>query len=109
MPEALSEAVFNAAFTAPMHDVTAEAEAIIDIWPYVDSLSDADLRDLQPHDVEYVYRDAGGHFEHVLIGTCRENYYLAIVIDLKKSELIGHHLLDLAKLYGLSAADSSDR
>lgn len=97
----LSDSEFRACFSAPMRDVTAEAEAVVDIWPYVDAI---DLEGLGvPHlnDVNYVYRDASGRFDQVLIGTGRFNAMLVIVIDRWARVIAGYRLLDLNSEYGV--------
>jgi hypothetical protein len=101
-PRSLTEDEFKACFAEPMRDVTAEAEAQIDIWPYVDSL---DLEALGvPHlnDVRRVYRDGLGRYDQVLIGTGRFNAVLVVVVDLREQAIAGHHLLDMNKAYGAS-------
>ena len=101
----LSEPAFLATFTAPMRDVTREASNVIDIWPYVSSVRSEDLRGHEVYEqfVEYVYRDASGRFDHVLVMARTKNVYLVIVIDLTRDVIYGHHLLDLNEKYGLAA------
>lgn len=78
-----------------MKNVTADADPNVDIWPYVDSL-DLDAVGLPSiNDVNFVYRDANGRFDQVLIGTGRFNTLLAVVVDRHLRSIIGHHLLDL--------------
>jgi hypothetical protein len=103
----LSEKAFHATFAAPMRDVTQTATNVIDIWPYVASVPLADLRGHEIYDrfVEYVYRDGTGRFDHVLVMTKSKNVYLAVVVDLTRDRIHGHHLLDLNEKYGLTAAD----
>jgi hypothetical protein len=99
---ALSEEEFTACFATPMQNVTANPGAIIDIWPYIDAL-DLDALCLPSlNDVHYVYRDALGRFDQVLIGTGRFNTLLVIIVDLAKGEVHGHRLLDLNQEYGVS-------
>jgi D-serine deaminase-like pyridoxal phosphate-dependent protein len=92
-----------------MRNVTQEATNVLDIWPYVASVPVADLRGHQIYDqfVEYVYRDATGRFDHVLVMTRTKNVYLTVVIDLVHDRIHGHHLLDLNEKYGLSAPAST--
>jgi hypothetical protein len=52
--------------------------------------------------VHYVYCDANGRFDEVLIGTGRFNALLVIVVDLNAGTIFGHFLLDLNKEYGIS-------
>ncbi len=90
---------FLACFAAPMRDVTGTAEAVTDIWPYVDAIALPIGRAREVRDVVRVYRDAGERFEQVLIGTDDEHLPLVIVVDLGTGSVHGHHLLDLAAEY----------
>src|SRR6266849_10066603 len=89
----LAESAFLGTFTAPMRDVTQEAANVIDIWPYVASVPVTDLQGHQIYDqfVEYVYRDATGRFDHVLVMTKTKNVYLTVVVDLAGNVIHGHH------------------
>ena len=91
----LTDAEFKACLAEPMLNVTDEAEAVVDIWPYVDDLNLTALGLPHLNDVQYVYRDAAGRYDQVLIGTGRFNSLLVIVIDLQRRTIHGHHLLDL--------------
>ncbi|WP_164879621.1 hypothetical protein [Afifella aestuarii] len=96
----LSAEEFEACFAQPMLNVTENAEAVLDIWPYVDSLDLNALGLPSLNDVHYVYRDAHERFDHVLIGTGRFNTLLIIVVDRHLRTVLGHHLLDLNEAYG---------
>ncbi|PTE09849.1 hypothetical protein C9427_14360 [Mesorhizobium helmanticense] len=98
----LDEDEFKACFVEPMTDVTATAEAALDIWPYVNALDLDEIGLPSLNDVGHVYRDARNRFDQVLIGTGRFNTLLVIVVDLGKSTVFGHFLLDLNKEYGSS-------
>ncbi len=86
-----------------MNDVTHEAISVIDVWPYVEAVPEIDLGGHVIYDrlVEFVYRDATGSFDHVLVMTKTKNVYLAVVVDLALVRIHGHHLLDLNEKYGL--------
>jgi hypothetical protein len=101
----LSGNAFRATFAAPMRDVTREATNVIDIWPYVGSVPEPELVGHEIYDrfVEYVYRDATGRFDHVLVMTKTKNVYLTVVVDLANERIHGHHLLDLNEKYGVAA------
>ena len=100
----LDEGEFQATMTPKMHDVTPSAANVPDIWPYVDSVPAGDLNGHILCDglVELVYRTDDGRFDHALVMTRTKNVYLAVVVDLAKEAVYGHHLLDLNRLYGLS-------
>ena len=98
----LSDAAFHATFNQ-MQDVTETAESAVDIWPYVESITGADLDGTSIHerDVESVYRTGDGRFDHVLIPTNYQNVHLVIVVDRLAPTVMGHHLLNLNDKYGL--------
>ena len=98
----LDEKEFKACFAEPMTSVTTTANAVVDIWPYVDALDLNEIGVPYLNDVHHVYRDAQNRFDQVLIGTGRFNALLVIVVDLGRSTVFGHFLLDLNKEYGLS-------
>ncbi|TIN27534.1 MAG: hypothetical protein E5Y31_12360 [Mesorhizobium sp.] len=95
----LDDEEFKACFAEPMTNVTATANAVVDIWPYVDALNLDEVGVPCLNDVHYVYRDAQNRFDQVSIGTGRFNALLVIVIDLGRSAVFGHFLLDLNKEY----------
>lgn len=103
MPRRLQEDEFKACFAEPMTNVTAAAEAAVDIWSYVDVLDLDEIGLPYLTEVHNVYRDAQNRFDQVLIGTGRFNALLVIVVDLRRSTVFGHFLLDLGKEYGLSS------
>ncbi|RAZ89575.1 hypothetical protein DPM33_18630 [Mesorhizobium hawassense] len=96
----LQEEEFKACFAEPMQNVTATAEAAVDIWPYVEALDLDEIGLPYLNDVHNVYRDALSRFDQVLIGTGRFNTLLVIVVDLGKRSVFGHFLLDLNKEFG---------
>jgi len=98
----LSAEAFNDTFQAPMQDVTTTAEQILDIWPYVDAIPQADTEGFELADVAYVYLNPNGRYEHVLIATEDKNVFFVIVIDVKQVKIHGYHLLNLVELYGLA-------
>ena len=95
----LSVEEFEACFAQPISNVTENAEPVLDIWPYVDSL-DLDALGLPSlNDVHHVYRDAHERFDQVLIGTGRFNTLLIVVVDRHLKAVLGHRLLDLNEAY----------
>ena len=100
----LDEKRFLATFAAPMRNVTAESANVIDIWPYVASIPVHDFRGHTIFDqfVEYVYRDATGRYDHVMVMTRSANVYVVIVVDCLWDGVHGHHLLDLNEKFGVS-------
>jgi hypothetical protein len=98
----LSEEEFLACAAAPMRDVSAEAKNVVDIWPYVDLLDPQSLGVSEIGDVAYVYRDVKGRFGHVLAATDRHNVFVAVIVDLVGSAVLGHRLLDMNREYGIT-------
>lgn len=97
----LSEKEFRACWAMPMDDVLATAAAPVDIGPYVDSLDRAEQGVAAFGEVRHVYRDGLARFDHVLLETDRPNVFLAVIVNLERSEILGHHMLDLNVEYGL--------
>lgn len=100
----LTEFEYLATMCPPLQDVTEAATDVLDIWPYVGSVTAADLEGHLIYEdfVEAVYRSSDGGFEHVLVMTKTRNTYLVVVIDLVRNAVLGHHLLDLNEKYGIS-------
>ena len=75
------------------------------IWPYVAAIPPAELQGHALVDgcVEHVYRNASNTFDHVLIVTKARNIFLVVVVDLVRDAILGHHLLDLNREYGVVA------
>ena len=87
-----------------MIDVTATADAAVDIWSYVELLTKDNEVSSYVYEnqlVEMVYRNNQGTFDHVLIPTDKSNVFVVIIVDLKKEKINGHFRLDLNKEYGL--------
>lgn len=96
----LDAAEFRSTFAAPMRDVLATATNVIDIWPYVATIPSSELSgNVVDGSVEHVYRNGNGTFDHVLVVTRTKNVFLAVVIDLARDAIYGHHLLDLNQEY----------
>jgi hypothetical protein len=98
----LTDQEFRACFADPMENLTGKADAVLDIWPYVDALDLDDVGVPYVNDVHYVYRDALNRFDQVVVGTGRFDALLVIVIDLANRAIHGHYLLDLAKDSGVT-------
>ncbi len=105
----LSEAEFKTALGEQMINITGKEDTaspagVLDVIPYVDAVPQSDLNPhtLHDHFVEYVYRSSDNRFDHVLFMTKTKNVYLVVVVDLKKDQIKGHHILDLNKLYAIT-------
>jgi hypothetical protein len=102
-PRALTRAEFRRCFAESMRDMTGAAQAVTDIWPYVDGLDALAEGVARIGDVAHIYRDGSCRYDHVLLETDRANVFLVIVVDLGARDVLGHHLLDLDIEYGLAA------
>ena len=85
-----------------MEDITSHAEAVVDIWPYVEAIPPDELEGHSLDDVECVYRGGARQLEHILIATEHRNIFLAVVVEPERREILGHYLLDLNQKYSLS-------
>jgi siderophore synthetase component len=89
-----------------MNDVTATAEPVVDIWPYVEELVHEDLVSAYVFEnclVEKCYRNDAGSYEHVLLPTGDLNIFMVLIIQLSTESIFGHYLLDLEALYSTGA------
>ncbi|MDR1179612.1 MAG: hypothetical protein LBK44_03840 [Spirochaetales bacterium] len=102
----LTEKEFKATFSEKMNDVTDNADAVVDIWKYVEALEPSKyfINDyiIEKKLVEKVYRNSINTYDQILIPTIKKNVYLIIIADIKKENICGHYLLDLNKEYGVS-------
>lgn len=100
---AFTEQEFKATYGEPMHRAAAEESPPFDFWPYFEAVADSDFQgyDCSEGQVEYVYREPSGRFEHVLVNSNDQNVFMVLVLDRASGEVYGHHLLNLNKEYGL--------
>jgi hypothetical protein len=75
-----------------------------DFWPYLDSITQEDLADHDFSDghVAHAWQMSGGQYQHVLVACESPNVFLVLVLDLHVLAVLGHHILDLNRLYGLA-------
>lgn len=101
----LSDSEFKATFAAPMADVTATAEELVDLWAYADPALRTAFPDASSWEwrVKHIYQSGDGAFQHVLIPAPIDNAYFVVVISVVKREILGHHLLNLGAFYGVGA------
>jgi hypothetical protein len=102
----LSEAEFSATFKPPMQRLPPEQVPPFDFWDYFDRIPEADFAgfDCSQGSVTYVYGDADGRFEHVLVNSDEPEVFMVLVLDPARNTVLGHHLLDLPTQYGLREA-----
>ena len=80
-----------------MLDVTKSADAIVDIWSYLDPVLDTSF----PHDdewewqVKHIYESRDGKFQHLYVPVPTDESYMLVIVDKLQRQIIGHYLLDL--------------
>jgi len=105
MTTLLTEKEYKNTFGARMIDVTKTAEPIIDIWPYVQRLTEEGLVLNYVNNkqlVDFVYRTEDNLFDHVLLPTDNSNIFIVIIVDNLNRKIKGHFPLDLNEQYGLT-------
>jgi hypothetical protein len=87
-----------------MKRVSDNAQPGVDFWPYVERIPRSDFEgfDCSEGEVDNVYRHPAGVLEHVLIKSNDPNVFMVIVLNREAHSVVGHRLLNLATLYGLS-------
>ena len=102
--KSLTHKEYLATMNSPMTNVTDNANPTVDIWPHVRHLVDLKLvpeRVLENYLVEAVYRDPTNSFDHVLLPTGSKTVMACLIVDIRNRNVVGYHMLDLAKEYGL--------
>jgi len=88
-----------------MNDITnVEIDNPIDIWSYVKELAENKIVSRTVYErelVEKVYRNNENSFDHILLPTEKNNFYIVIVVDLKNNKICGHRALDLNIEYSI--------
>jgi hypothetical protein len=100
----LSETEFQNTFGAPMKRAAQDDEPPFEFWSYFEQIPSADFagHDCSSGRVTYVYRDPSGRFEHVLVDSEARDVFMVLVLDRERHAVLGHRLLDLPALYGLT-------
>jgi len=109
IPKALTQNEFKSLLSGSVRNITGKEpevspNGVLDITPYLETVAAADLagHHLQAgFPVEVVYRTSPQVFDLVHVMTNRKNVYLVVVVDVRADEIVGHHLLNLNKEYGL--------
>ncbi|MFC4149551.1 hypothetical protein ACFO0M_25165 [Micromonospora mangrovi] len=104
MAPLLTEDEYKATMGPDPVRVGTDQEPPFDFWPYVDSVPEDDLdgHDFSEGRVPYVWQMPDGVHQHVLVECETPNVFLVLVLDLRAGSVLGHHLLDLNRLYGLT-------
>ena len=99
----LSEREFRA-LLGEVDRVDPDTPPPFQFWSYFDSIPTEDFagHDCSGGSVEWIYRARNGRYEFVHIDTETKNVFMVLVLDLTDQVVVGHHLLDLNRLYGLT-------
>jgi hypothetical protein len=100
----LDENAYRKTFGKEMVRVSADGNAPFPFWNYVEQIPEADFQgfDCSAGSVQWVWRDEGGRFEHILIDAEQgKDVFMVVVLDLVNKEVIGHRLMDFKGEYGL--------
>jgi len=100
----LSENEFLETCNEPMQQIDPNQTPPMDFWPYFEAIPSQDFTgfDCSTGEVNYIWRDASGKYEHVLFNSQDPNVFMVLVLDLSKNEVHGHRLLNLNKEYDLA-------
>ena len=92
-----------ATLVRPLRKLTSIERHAVEVWPYVETISQEDLRgfSIDGNDVECAFRGSDDHYDHVLIPTRTWNTYLVVIVDRANNEVLGHHVLRRNDLYDL--------
>lgn len=77
-----------------------------DFWEYVETINPDDFQgyDFSNGFVDLVYKTDDRKYQHVLIKSKEDkDVFMTIVLDIGNKSVVGHHLLDLKKEYGLNS------
>jgi hypothetical protein len=99
----LTDQEFQATFAPSMQRIAAEDPPPFDFWPYFEAIPRADFEgyDCSRGIVDWAWRTPTGSLVHVLVTSNDPNVFMVLVLDVAHHQVIGHHVLNLAKEYGL--------
>lgn len=98
----LTHGEFQATFASPMRKLQLNAATETKLWSYAAPLLEQEYPDFPEWRVSFGYESSDSVHQHFGIPVPRDNTYLVIVFG-ENGEIVGHHLLDLHRLYGLDA------
>ena len=99
----LTEAEYRATMDPHPVEVGPDEAPPFDFWGYFESIPHADFEghDFSAGAVSYAWTMPATDCQHVLVRCETANVFLVLILDLRRSHVHGHHLLDLRQLYGL--------
>ena len=96
----LTREEFDACFKAPMRRLDA-AVHLPEIDHYIDEVVAAEPLLKHVGDIHAIYRDALDRVDQVLLETGLDQRYLVLMVDVARSVIFGHFLIDLKQEYGI--------
>jgi hypothetical protein len=108
----LTEDEFKTTMVHGMRRLEPAETPRLNLKPYVDAIprDDHGGYDFSSPSIPHVYATPDRRFLHVLLAASVPDVFLVIVVDAATEAVRGHHVLDLASLYGLddSQSDGAD-
>jgi hypothetical protein len=96
---------FSATFGGRMIRIDPEGSPPCDIWSYFDRIPEKDFErhDCSEGTITNIWENGPGTFQHILVNTEDPDIFMVVVVELSSASVMGHHLLDLKKEYGLES------
>lgn len=96
----LTREQFDACFEAPMQRLDG-AMHLPDIDPYIEEVLSSEPSLQRVGDIQSIYRDARGRVDQVLLETEQDERHLVLMVDVARSAIFGHFLIDFKEEYGI--------
>ncbi|MEU8239053.1 hypothetical protein AB0C07_12465 [Actinoplanes missouriensis] len=100
----LTDDEFKATYAPEVERIGLDEAPPFDFWKYFEAIppEDFDGHNFAEGLVSYAWNMRGTAYQHVLVECETPNVFLALVLDVHDRTVVGHHLLDLNRLYGLT-------
>lgn len=96
----LTREQFDACFKAPMRWLEG-ATHLPGLERYIDEAVAGEPSLERVGDIHAIYRDALDRVDQVLLETPQEDRYLVLMVDVARSAIFGHFVIDLKEEYGI--------
>ncbi|MEO0475670.1 MAG: hypothetical protein AAF085_06845 [Planctomycetota bacterium] len=99
----LTDSEYQQTMSAPMTPLDSESVPPFDFWDYFERIPAEDFQgfNCRAGEVERAWNGPAGHYQHVLVNSEKSNVFMVLILDLHRSCVHGHYLLDLNQEYGL--------
>lgn len=101
----LSDAEFHATFAEPMKQISIErSKDVLELSSYINECFHRDVIPMTEAGLKHdrMYETGDGKHLHLIHHFGRPNVYFIIVAATATNAIVGHHILDLNKKYGLT-------